>query len=51
MISILPQNSTAVISVSVGRDVRVRDSQQPRNVDSTRAISRKCMLNEKTLRS
>jgi len=40
MISTLPQH-IAVISVSVGREVRVRESQQPGTIDSTRAIAKK----------
>lgn len=40
MISNISQNTT-VISVSVGQDVRVRDSQQPGNVASTRATAEK----------
>lgn len=40
MISTLPQH-TAVVSVSVGHEVRVRGSHQPENVESTRAISKK----------
>ncbi len=40
MISTLSDN-TAIISVSVGREVRVRDSQQSETVDSTGATAKK----------